>query len=223
MPVITMASSKGGSGKSTLAVILAGAFAADDYKVHIIDADRAGRLIDWAKGDYRPQNITVSAADEDTIQDEIARAKKDGADIVLVDVEGTANLTIAWAAGASDLVLIPANPSTQDVTDALKTQRLLHRSAQNGARQIPHALVWSRVPSVRSRDMAQLEAQVAEAGLSIIGSVFERTAYKAMFSYQTTLDRMDPKEVPALDKSAREAGQLALNAVAFIKSQKAAA
>lgn len=223
MPVITMASSKGGSGKSTLALVLAGAFAVDDYKVHIIDADRAGRLLDWAKGEFRPANITVSAADEETIQDEIARAKRNGANVVLVDVEGTANLTIAWAAGASDLVLIPANPSTQDVTDALRTQRLLHRSAQNGGRQIPHALVWSRVPSVRSRDMSQLEKQVAEAGLPIIGSVYERTAYKALFSYQTTLDKMDPKEVPALEKSTREAGHLALNAVAFIKSQKAAA
>ena len=39
MPVIAMASSKGGCGKSTTALILAGAYAADGYTVHIIDAD----------------------------------------------------------------------------------------------------------------------------------------------------------------------------------------
>jgi len=223
VPVITMASIKGGAGKSTLTLVLAGAFAADGYRVDIIDADRAGRLLDWAKGPARRDNITVRSADEHSIQDEIARSKREGANVTLVDVEGTANVTMIFAAGASDLVLIPANPSTLDVTDALKTQKMIRNAGTHAGRTIPHGLVWSRVPSVKSREMALLDKDVADAGLPVLGAVYERTPYKAMFSYSTTLEGLDRTLVPNVEKSIIDAGKLALSAVAFLKTARAAA
>ena len=47
--VIAAANSKGGCGKSTTILILAGEYAAQGYRVHIIDADPKKRLIRWAQ------------------------------------------------------------------------------------------------------------------------------------------------------------------------------
>lgn len=209
MPVITLASSKGGCGKSTTALILAGAYSADGYNVHIIDADRSGRLFRWASFGAAPKNITASKADEKSLRTEIEKARA-AADVVLIDVEGSANMSVALAIGYADVVLVPANPSAPDVEDAIGTVALIRDTAGMARREIPHALVWSRVPpAIRSREMDALAAQVIEGGIPVVGEVHDRTAYKSLFSYSTTLDMLSSAEVPGLEKAKAEAAKLA--------------
>lgn len=225
MPVIAMASSKGGCGKSTTALILAGAFAADGYRVHIIDADRSGRLARWAEAGSKPEAITASRADEKTMRAEIERARQ-AADVVLIDVEGSANMSLALAITQADAVLVPANPSAPDVEDAIATVALI-RDLESGRRPIPHAILWSRVPTaIRSREIAALAAQVGEGRIPVIGQVHDRTAYKALFSFATTLDLLPAAEVPGIAKAQAEAAQLAAAVVDMIRNaqpQEAAA
>lgn len=219
MPVIAMASSKGGCGKSTAALILASAFAADGYRVHIIDADRSGRLARWAQVGAKPAGITASQADEKTMRAEIDRAKA-AAEVVLIDVEGSANLSVAMAITHADAVIVPANPSAPDVEDAVSTVALI-RDLQSGRRPIPHALLWSRVSTaIRSREMVALAAQVAEGGIPVLGQVYDRTAYKALFSFATTLDQLPPAEVPGLAKAQAEAADLASAVVELIRTSQ---
>ena len=47
--VIAAANAKGGCGKSTTILILAGEYAAQGYRVHIIDADPSKRLLKWGQ------------------------------------------------------------------------------------------------------------------------------------------------------------------------------
>lgn len=218
MPVIALASSKGGCGKSTTALILAGAFAADGYRVHIIDADRSGRLARWAEAGSKPEGISASRADDKTIRGEIERARG-VADLVLIDVEGSANMSVALAIGYADAVLVPANPSAPDVEDAIATVALIRDTEGMARRHIPHGLLWSRVPpAIRSREMDALAAQVGEGAILVVGQVHERTAYKSLFSFATTLDQLPPGEVPGIAKAQAEAAQLAEAVVGLIRS-----
>ncbi len=209
MPVIALASCKGGCGKSTAALVLAGAYAADGYTVHIIDADRSARLFNWAGFGAKPAAITATCADEKTLRQEVESARQTS-DVVLIDVEGSANASVAFAIGYADAVIVPANPSAPDVEDAISTVKLVRDMAGVARRAIPHALLWSRVPSaIRSREMDALEIQVGEGGIPVVGRLHERTAYKSLFSYATTLDHLPQADVPGVEKAKLEAARLA--------------
>lgn len=218
MPIVALASTKGGCGKSTTALILASAFTADGYSVHIIDADPSGRLVRWAANGTPPNGLSVSAADHKTLR-KAMQAATSSADLVIVDVEGSANFSLAIAAQLSDAVIIPANLSAPDVEDAVATVALIRDSAGVKSKPTPHGLLWSRVPAaIRSREIAALESQIAESDIFVIGRVVERTAYKSLFSYNTTLANLPKAEVPGLDKANAEASALAEQVVALIQS-----
>ena len=209
MPVFALASSKGGCGKSTTALILAGAYAADGYTVHIIDADRSARLFRWAECGTKPDAVTAGRADEKNLRQAVDEARAH-ADVVLIDVEGSANASVAFAIGFADAVIVPANPSAPDVEDAFNTVKLVRDMSKVARRDIPHAILWSRVPTaIRSREMEALEGQVREGGIPVLGRVHERTAYKSLFSFATTLDRLPTGDVPGVDKAMAEGARLA--------------
>jgi chromosome partitioning protein len=207
MPVIAMTSSKGGCAKSTTALILAGAFAHRGYTVRIIDADRAGRLADWYGGGYAPASISVVKADEDTLEAAISKGRQD-ADFVIVDLEGSANASIMMAVGFSDLSIIPANPSAPDVAAALGAVKAIRTVSNIAQRPVNHALLWSRMPTFRSRETTALEEQIRQAGIPILGQIMERTAYRSLFSFQTVLENLDRSEVPGVDKAIAESYRL---------------
>lgn len=206
--VIAAANSKGGCGKSTTILILAGEYAAQGYRVHVIDADPRKRLIRWAQAGAKPESIAVSEADARTMRDEIEKARE-AVDVVLIDVEGTANAALTLAVAYASLVIIPAEISPPDVEDGLATIKLVQDMAHAARRRIPHGFLWSNVPpAIRSREMMNLEAQVAEAQIPVLGRVHQRAAFAAMFSFATTLDRLPPSEVSGIDKAKGDASRL---------------
>lgn len=218
MPVVALASSKGGCGKSTTCLILASAILAAGYKVRIIDADRSARLAKWASHGSKPDEVSVVSADEKTLRAEIERGKRE-AEITIIDVEGSANMSVALAIGHADAVIVPANPSAPDVEDAIATVALIRDTESMMRRPIPHGLLWSRVPSaIRSREFMALEQQVEEGGIPVLGRIVERTAYKSLFSYATLLGQLPAKDVPGLEKAREEAARLAEAVVSLIRN-----
>jgi len=206
--VIAAANSKGGCGKSTTILILAGEYAAQGFRVHIIDADPKKRLIRWAQAGVKPESITVSEATAATIRDEIEKARA-AADVVLIDVEGTANAALTLAVAYANLVIVPATISPPDVEDGLQTIKLIQDMGHAARRAIPHGFLWSNVPpAIRSREMMNLEAQVLEAKIPVIARVFQRSAFAAMFSFATTLDELPPLEVSGTEKAKADAIRL---------------
>jgi len=206
--VIAAANSKGGCGKSTTILILAGEYAAQGCRVHIIDADPKKRLIRWAQAGVKPDSITVSEATASNMRDEIEKART-CAEVVLIDVEGTANAALTLAVAYANLVIVPATISPPDVEDGLATIKLIQDMAHASRRHIPHGFLWSNVPpAIRSREMINLEAQVAEANIAVIAKVFQRSAFAALFSFATTLDQLPPSEVAGIDKAKGDAIRL---------------
>lgn len=206
--VIAAANTKGGCGKSTTIIILAGEYAAQGYRVHIIDTDPKKRLAKWGAAGVKPEAISVSEATSANMRDEIEKARS-VADVVLIDVEGSANAALTLAVAYANLVIIPANISPPDVEDGLATIKLVQDMAHAARRPIPYGFLWSNVPpAIRSREMVNLESQVAEAGLPVLGRIFQRTAFSSLFSFQTTLDELPPSEVSGLDKAKADAIRL---------------
>jgi chromosome partitioning protein len=199
--VIAVANAKGGCGKTTTVLILAGEYAAQGYRVHILDADPRRRAMKWADAGTKPPSITTSEATAANMRAAIEGASK-GADVVLIDVEGTANAALTLAVAYANAVIIPAQMSPPDVEDGLTTIRLVQDIAHASRRVIPYGLLWSNVPpAIRSREMMNLESQVSEAGVPVIGRVSQRSAFAAIYSFATTLDELPPGEVPGIDKA----------------------
>lgn len=217
MPVIALTSSKGGCGKSTTALMLASAFSSDGYRVAIVDADRSQRLTKWGAHGRKPDNVIVTGATHETLRGIIKKAVTDH-DVVIIDVEGSANMGLAVAIGSADVVIVPANQSAPDVEDAVATIAFIRDTEEMANRKIPHGLLWTRVTqAIRSREVRALEEQIEQAGVPVLGKVSERTAYKSMFSYSATLAGLPAKEVPGLDKAEKEAALLALSTAQLIE------
>jgi chromosome partitioning protein len=207
--VIAVANAKGGCCKTTTVIILAGEYAAQGYRVRIIDADPRKRALKWAAAGVKPENITVTEAAANNMRAEIENASKES-DVVLIDVEGTANAALTMAVAFANSVIIPAQMSPPDVEDGLATIQLVQDMAHAARREIPYGLLWSNVqPAIRSREMMNLESQVSEAKVPVIGRVYHRSAFAALFSFSTTLDELPPKEVPGIDKAKADAIRLA--------------
>ena len=82
--LIAAANAKGGCEKTTTILLLAGEYAAQGYRVHIIDADPRRRAMKWAEAGTKPASITVSEANAAHMRNAIESASKE-ADVVLID------------------------------------------------------------------------------------------------------------------------------------------
>jgi chromosome partitioning protein len=220
MPTIAFVSPKGGAGKSTSALLLATALAKVS-DVTIIDADPNHPIQDWADGGNLPPKMSVSSGvTERTIVQRIADAASK-TPIVIVDLEGTASKTVLYAIAEADLVIIPTQGSPLDAKQAGRTVQVV-RDSQKAARTTrDHVVLLTRTnPTVRSRNLAHIQKSFIEAGVPVLETELnERDAFKAVFAYDVTLDQLDPKEVPNLDKAKLNVMELAQEVVARLMAQ----
>lgn len=222
MPTIAFVSPKGGAGKSTSALLLATALAKVS-EVTIIDADPNHPIGDWAAGGNAPPKLTVVSNTEDDVtivteKNIAARIEKAAAEtpIVIVDLEGTASKIVLYAIAEADLVIIPTQGSPLDAKQAARTVLVVRDSQKAAATKKDHAVLLTRTsPTVRSRSLAHIQKSLIEAGVPVLETELnERDAFKAVFAYDVTLDQLNPKEVPNLDKAKLNVMELAQEVVA---------
>jgi chromosome partitioning protein len=210
MSVVTVAGQKGGSGKSTLVRNLAIHFALDGYKVGIVDADliqqhsseffadrtrEAGRDV-WRGRDDIP-GLTVKVwdrshpkvpdasivlapqSDQDSIGD-IIQSLAEATDVVLCDLQGSASIAMLHAIHYADLVLIPVQPSNDDLKSCHSTARHVVQAGKSARRTIPYRIVISRASTGFRPEVERVVEQALEnAKLPRLRTpVFERTAFK---------------------------------------------
>jgi chromosome partitioning protein len=116
--VIAILNQKGGVGKTTLSIHIATALAGDTngsrHKVLLIDADPQGSALDWSTERTAAPNFPVIGLPKPTLHREIA-ALGQGYEWVVIDGPPRVNDLSRSAIAASDLVLIPVQPSPFDV------------------------------------------------------------------------------------------------------------
>jgi chromosome partitioning protein len=200
VPIISLASTKGGVGKTTIAYALATELArrlapGTDHsqnghgpngsgeiprgQVTCIDTDPNRTLSQILRltGD---KLITCIESDGDQLLADLRRALADST-VVVIDLEGTANQAMLYAAGKSDLVLVPAQPSRFDVVEAVKTVGVVRKAADLVGREIAHRVVLSRTPVLRQRVADHSRSQFVRADLPLLPvELVQRAAFQSM-------------------------------------------
>jgi chromosome partitioning protein len=221
MPVIALVSSKGGAGKTTSALVLA-TFLAKIYDVTIIDADPNRPIHDWAQGGNVPPRLkVVSDVDEDTIIQRIEEAAEDST-FVIIDLEGTAAKIVLYAIAQADFVIVPTQGSPLDAKEASRAIRVIMQGEEHTGERKPFAVLLTRTNSqIRTRGLAHIQKGLIEAGIPVLQTELnERDAYRAMFAFRQTLEGLDPKAVPNLDKAKVNVGEFAHEVVQRIAAEQ---
>ncbi len=153
--VIAILNQKGGVGKTTLAVHIATALARKKRKVLLLDADPQGSALDWAAARRNEPLFPVVGLPKASIHKELPALASDY-EIVIIDGPPRVYGVAKSACGASDLVLIPVQPSPYDVWAAKEIIDLL-AEAEIHRPNLRRAFVINRkiVNTAIGRDVAE--------------------------------------------------------------------
>jgi len=223
MPTIVFASPKGGAGKSTSAVLLACELATR-VPVTVIDADPNHPVSTWARRPGKPDNLAIiDNVDQSTIIDTIEEAARQST-FVIVDLEGTASMTVAYAISRADLVIVPSQGSQLDAAEAAKAVRLIREQERAFNRQIPFCVLITRTsPAIRPRTLRHIEDEFRAHDVRTLRTqLHERDAYKALFSFGGPLSELDATQVSGLKAAVANARAYSADVIALLREAETA-
>lgn len=122
--ILSVANQKGGCGKTTIAVHLAAALVRQSARVLLVDADPQGSALDWAAIRTDPPMFPVIGLPKPVLHRELPALAVDYDHVVIDGPPQVADITRS-AIMASDLVLIPVQPSPYDIWGARAVVNLL--------------------------------------------------------------------------------------------------
>jgi chromosome partitioning protein len=223
MPTISFVSPKGGVGKTTSAVLLASELALRRKAVAMIDADPNRPLGAWSKMPGCPSSVHVvslASNPEESVLDAIDSASTT-APFVLVDLEGTANMTVAYAISRSDLVIIPMQGSQLDATQAARSLRLVAQQEKAFRRDIPHAVLITRTSAaIQPRNLRHLLDELRQNSVSVLETqLHEREAFKAVFSFGGSVHTLQNAQVGGLEAARRNAESYAAEVITVLRGR----
>ena len=179
---------------------------------------------DWATGGNAPSRLTVvSDVEEDNIVERIEMRR--GAKSPLTpsaSVTERHQRSCSQAISQADFVIIPAQGSHEDAKAAGRAVRVVRQSEKMTRSPKPHAVLLTRTsPMIRTRGLAHVQKGLMDAGIPVLRTELnERDAFKALFSFQQTLDGLDPASVPNLDKAKQNVGEFAHEVIARILAEQ---
>ena len=175
MRVWSIISQKGGSGKTTFALHLAIAATAKKRTTLVIDLDPQASAERWSVLREAAEPMIIAGLPE-KLTDMLDAARRNGADLVLVDTPPQADRTALAAAKAADIILIPTRgtildlPAIGDTVNLLKLASLEHKAA----------IVLNAMPAKGSQAQVEdVQAAAAQYGLTVFPV---RLADRASFS-----------------------------------------
>lgn len=122
--IVGVLNQKGGVGKTTISVNLAASLARAGSRVLLIDADPQGSALDWAAARQGDPLFSVVGFPRPSIHKEIAQIGL-GYDHIVIDGPPRVTDLARSAIMASDIVLIPVQPSPYDIWAAEEVVKLI--------------------------------------------------------------------------------------------------
>jgi chromosome partitioning protein len=157
--IIGVVNQKGGVGKTTLSVNLAATLSRSGARVVLVDADPQGSALAWSSLRQAEPLFPVIGMAKPTLHRELPGIARNY-DVAVIDGAPRVNELARAAILASDLVLIPLQPSPYDIWASADTVRLV-REAQQFRSGIRAAFVINRriAKTAIGRDAAGALAQ----------------------------------------------------------------
>jgi chromosome partitioning protein len=196
MKTVVLLSQKGGTGKSTIATHLAVCAERDGKKVALFDLDPQASSYKWSQRRKAEQPAVVSAAAAE-LANLLVQAKKQGADLILVDTAGHADASSLHALHHADLVLIPCRPSAADLDAIEDTIELASRAKPSKSAVVLNAAPTRGQLSEQARVAIEERIQVAPVVLG------QRSAYASAW-----IDGRSVEEYEVNGKAAEEIRKL---------------
>ena len=126
--IIGVPNQKGGADKTTIAVNLAAVFPRVGHKVLLVDADSQGSALAWSSAREADPIFTVDGMAKPTLHRDLPELAAKS-DVALIGAPRTSELGRA-AILASDLVMIPVQPSPYDVWATAESVRPITEAQQ---------------------------------------------------------------------------------------------
>lgn len=156
--IITVAQQKGGAGKSTLVSHLGVAFAKLGMKVALIDTDPQQTITSWGNIRQRSKFINklpleIISGTGWKVNNEIARLSK--FDLIIIDSPPHMETETKSAIRAANLVIVPCQPSPNDLWATDKTIEIINREGKQ------MVLILNRCP-YQSKLLKHVESYFSE-------------------------------------------------------------
>lgn len=148
MKIVAVAIQKGGVGKSTVTRSLATSAALAGLNVLALDMDNQQTTTMWSRRRKNPLPL-VRYITENDLDDELARARKAGCELVIIDTPPARSTEAPAAVEAADLVLIPCTADVEAFEQLPRTVRLARTTGKPA-----FAVLSKATPNSRSEEVA---------------------------------------------------------------------
>jgi chromosome partitioning protein len=117
---------------------------------------------------------------------------------------------VNYAISRANLALIPLQGSQLDASQATRAIKLIRKVNRGFGARVDYALVFTRTSkAIRPRTFRHIESELHQHEIPVLPThLFEREAYKALFSVGGTLNTLTLKEASNLDAARANAASL---------------